>query len=785
MNAVKFFTVMLLTMSLSVLQAQTYSQTVRGEILDAETKMPLIGASIILLGRAELTGVTTDINGKFKLKNVEVGRISLRISYLGYEERTLSNLMVISGKETVLTIELVEKAFETEVVVVSAAAQGKANAINEMAVVSTRQFSVEESRRYAGARDDVSRMAANYAGVSGANGSRNDIIIRGNSPLGLLWRMEGMDIPNPNHFGGFGSSGGPVSILNNNVLSNSDFYTGAFPAEYGNAISGVFDLKLRNGNNEKYEFMGQVGFNGFEAGAEGPINREKGSSFLANYRYSTLGVFDALGISFGSVGIPQYQDVAFKINLPNNKLGNFVIYGVGGTSSIAMLDSEKEEGELTLADGRQDLYNGTTMGTIGISHRYLINNTSYTNLTVAANYQKEGTLIDDLNEEGKNPKLFYNSNFIQRKISARFFYNNKISARHTFRTGFTTNYYLNDFTDSVRIDVSQDDFRIIRNFAGNSTLFQAFAQSKYKLTEQFTMVSGLYSQYFGLNDSWSVEPRLAFKFQVNDLQSLSLAYGRHAQLQPFGVYFDESNAAQVRSNEDLDFTYANHFVLGYDRSLGTNFRLKSEAYYQYLTNVPVNTISSTFSLLNYGADFGNPSVDSLVNEGLGRNYGIELTLEKFFSDNYYFLLTTSLFESEYQGSDKVWRNTFFNTSYVVNALFGMEFKLGKNNVLAIDLKTTFAGGRRYTPIDLVASEAAGETVYITDKTYEEQFDPYIKPDIKISFRNNNAKYSQIWSFTMENVIDRKNIFRQYYDGTSLQTEYQLGLFPVFQYRIEF
>ncbi|MFT6150471.1 MAG: hypothetical protein ACJAUH_003176, partial [Saprospiraceae bacterium] len=471
-------------MSLSVLQAQTYSQTVRGEILDAETKMPLIGASIILLNREELTGVTTDVNGKFKLENVEVGRISLRISYLGYEERMLSNLTVISGKETVLTIELVERAFETEVVVVSATAQGKADAINEMAIVSTRQFTIEESRRYAGARDDVSRMAANYAGVSGANDSRNDIIIRGNSPLGLLWRMEGMDIPNPNHFGGFGSSGGPVSILNNNVLSNSDFYTGAFPAEYGNAISGVFDLKLRNGNDEKYEFMGQIGFNGFEAGAEGPINREKGSSFLANYRYSTLGIFNALGVSFGYVGIPQYQDVAFKVNLPNNKLGNFVIYGVGGTSSIAMLDSEKEEGKLTLAVGRQDLYNATTMGTIGISHRYLINNTSYTNFTIAANYQKEGTTVDNLDDDGKNPKLFYNSNFIQRKISARFFYNNKTSARHTFRTGFTTNYYLNDFTDSFRVNVLQDNFITIRDFTGNSTLFQAFAQSKYKLTEQ-------------------------------------------------------------------------------------------------------------------------------------------------------------------------------------------------------------------------------------------------------------------------------------------------------------
>lgn len=780
-----FILLLLLGAMNTTLLAQTHTQTVRGTILDSETKMPLIGASIALLDMTEITGTTTDVNGKFKLENIEVGRISLQVTYLGYEERVLSNIVVISGKETVLTIELIEKAFETDVVVVSAAAQGKADAINEMAVVSTRQFTIEESRRYAGARDDVSRMAANYAGVSGANDSRNDIIIRGNSPLGLLWRMEGMDIPNPNHFGGFGSSGGPVSILNNNVLSNSDFYTGAFPAEYGNALSGVFDLKMRNGNNEQYEFMGQIGFNGVEAGAEGPINREKGSSFLANYRFSTLGLFDLVGISFGYVGIPQYQDVAFKVNLPNTKAGNFVLYGVGGISSISMLDSEREEGESNITGEKQDLMNGTRMGTIGLSHRYLINNQSYTNFTLTANYQSEKTTIDDLDSLGKNPNLFYDSDFIQQKVSARFVYNNKTSARHTFRTGVTANYYINDFIDSVRINDITNDFATVRNFDGNAYLLQAFVQSKFKLTEKLTMVGGLYSQYFLLNNSSSVEPRLAFQYQVNEINSLSLAYGRHSQLQPFGVYFDESNSAQVRSNENLGFTYSNHFVLGYDRSLGKNFRLKSEAYYQQITNAPVRSTVSTFSLLNYGADYGNPSVDSLVNEGEGRNYGLEITLEKFFSDKYYFLVTTSLFESKYKASDNVWRNTVFNTNYVVNALFGMEFPIGKNNILSLDLKTAFAGGRRYTPINEAASIATGETVYVESETFEARFEPYIKPDIKVSFRNNNAKYSQIWAVSIENVINRDNIFRQYFNGTEIRTEYQLGLFPVFQYRIEF
>jgi len=491
-----------------------------------------------------------------------------------------------------------------------------------------------------------------------------------------------------------------------------------------------------------------------------------------------------MGISFGYVGIPQYQDLAFKVNLPNTKLGNFVVYGVGGTSSIAMLDSEREEGELSLNGEGQDLVNATTMGTFGISHRYLINNQSYTNLTLAANYQRETTQIDDLDSLGNNPSRFYDSNFIQKRLSAKFIYSNKFSARHTFKTGITTNYYINDFADSSRIGNS-NDFQTIRNFAGNSNLLQAFAQSKYKLSERLTMVGGLYGQYFLLNNSSSIEPRLAFQLKADERNSFSLAFGRHSQLQPFGVYFDESNDNNIRSNEDLEFTFSNHFVFGYDRNIGQNFRLKTEAYYQHITNAPILNNSSTFSLLNYGADFGNPSIDSLVNEGLGRNYGIELTLEKFFSDRYYFLVTTSLFESKYQGSDEVWRNTVFNTNYVVNALFGMEFPIGKNNVLSVDLKTAFAGGRRYTPIDEVASINSGETVFIEDMTFEEKFKPYIKPDIKVSFRNNNAKFSQIWSISIENVINRDNIFRQYFDGTQIRTEYQLGLFPVFQYRIEF
>ena len=761
------------------------SQTIRGTVVDKETKSPLIGASIIVQNLE--SGDISDPNGKFSIPNVPIGRHTITISYISYETKTLNNIQVISGKELILNIELDEKAFESEEVVVIASEQEKEKPLNEMATISTRQFRMEETQRYAGARGDVSRMAANFAGVSGANDSRNDIIIRGNSPLGLLWRMEGVDIPNPNHFGGFGSTGGPVSILNNNLLSNSDFFTGAFPAEYGNANSGVFDLKMRNGNDEQYEFLGQIGFNGFELGAEGPIKKSKGSSFLVNYRYSTLGIFDLMGISFGYVGIPQYQDLSFKINAPNSPLGNISIFGIAGQSNIEMLAGDREEGELNINNG-EDLTNGTNMAVVGITHKYLINNHSFTNFTLSGTILQEQTIIDAVDSLAQKTHLNYQSDFIQQRISARFLYQNKINPRTTLKAGTTLNYYYNTLVDSFRMDDA--NYRTLRDVDGNAMLLQGFAQLKYKISPKLTTVGGLYSQYLFLNNHVSVEPRLGFQYQINNAQRLSFGYGRHAQVQEFPVYFSQTRLPDntyLETNKNLDFTYSNHFILGYDYAINSDWRIKSESYYQHLNNVPVEQEASSFSLLNYGADFGNTTVDSLVNSGVGRNYGVELTVEKFFSKNNYLLVTASVFDSKYQGSDKVWRNTAFNTNYVLNVLYGMEFKMGKNNFLSFDLKAALAGGRRYTPINKTASALEGDLVYYENQAFEEQFKTYFKPDFQISFRNNNKKFSQIWAFSLENFINRENVFRQSYNTSTnqLETEYQLGLFPVFLYKIEF
>ena len=254
---------------------QTITQTIKGVVVDKQSQTPIPGAIIQVVNSNPLLGTSTNEQGEFKITNVPIGRLQIKIQVISYKEKYIT-INLNAGKESITNIELEESVIQGQEVVVIAE-QDKTKTNNKMSTVSSRLFSAEEAARYAGSRNDPARMAANFAGVSGANDSRNDIIIRGNSPIGILWRLNGLDIPNPNHFGNAGSTGGPISILNNNTLDNSDFMSGAFAADYGNATSGVFDLKMRKGNDEKHEFLVQMGFNGFELGAEGPFNKKKNS----------------------------------------------------------------------------------------------------------------------------------------------------------------------------------------------------------------------------------------------------------------------------------------------------------------------------------------------------------------------------------------------------------------------------------------------------------------------------------------------------------------------------
>ena len=734
------------------------------------------------------TFATSDLNGYYKIIKVPVSRVSLSFSLIGYNTIIKSNLIVTSGKELIVNVELEETVNQLDAVNI-VSKKNKTEANNKNIVVSSIKLNPDLTQKFAGTFQDVSRMAANYAGIVPAGDQRNDIIVRGNSPSGIVWRLDGINIPNPNHFGSLGTTGGPVSILNNNNLAASDFITGAFPAEYGNGTAGAFDLQMRTGNNEKLEFTGQMGLNGIELGLEGPFSKKSKASYMVNYRHSTLGIMNAMGISFGISAIPQYQDIAFKIDLPTKgKTGRFQLFGIGGLSHIDLLDSKRDSTEWTFSDTGTDIYFKTKMGVVGLNHKVFLSANTYWSNTVAISASSNEIAADSLETLTKKPSRTYNNNSVESKISFSSVINTKFSAKSTLKNGVIVDVIGVNFKEEV-LSKTFGKWIDIVNFNGSSNLVQAYTQWSYKINKSLLLNSGLHYQLFTLNNAQIIEPRLGLKYQLSDKQSFSFGTGLHSQIQALRVYLLETNlndGTTIKTNQELDFTKSLHAVLGYNYALNSNFRIKLESYYQHIYDTPVQE-NSSFSLANTGADFAFNDVDSLVNNGTGKNYGLEITFEKLFSKGYYFLVNASLYDSKYIGGDGIERNTAFNGKYTTNLLGGIEWKINQKYAITVDGKIAMSGGKRFQKFDITESINKGTAVYDESSVYELKYQDYFRSDLKIGIRKNSKKLSQEFAFDIQNITNQKNIFRQVFDAGSgtIKYEYQIGFFPIVLYKITF
>lgn len=771
--------------------AQSPTQTIRGTVIDKQSQTQIPGANVILLSSDPVKGSSSDAEGRFKIPDVKVGRYDLKITYMGYKEIVMPNVEVTAGKEVVLEIGMEENISSLEEVVVSGSKKNETQ--NEMVTVSGRSFSMEEVNRYAGGRSDPSRLAANFAGVSSPDDSRNDIVIRGNSPTGVLWRIEGLNVPNPNHFSTVGTTGGPVSAINTNVIKNSDFFTSAFPAEYGNANAGVFDLGFRSGNSEKFEHTIQIGaLTGVEAMTEGPINKKKGSSYLLAYRYSFTGVAQQIGIPIGTAATPFYQDLSFKITGGQTKLGKFTLFGLGAKSNIKFLHDEIDTTDL-FANPSKDSYFNSDIGLVGLKHFIKVNERSYVNTIIGATYNGSNYLEDNIATDSKPLERNVENKTHQINYSINTSYNTKINSRLFVKAGIISE--VKSLMLNARERDSNSVWRQYWDFNDNTALHQAYAQAKYRFTDKLTLNAGLHTQFLALNNSSSLEPRLGLKYQVAEKHTVSLGYGMHSQMQPVDVYFYRSRQADgsyIQTNRDLDFTRSQHFVVGYDVLPLKDWRIKTEVYYQYLSNIPVSQTPGSFSMLNTGASFIPNDEGYLKNSGTGTNYGAELTIEKFFTKGYYMLLTGTVYESKYKGSDGIEHNTAFNGKFVYNILAGKDFKVGKEkrNVFSLGIKMTQAGGRYYTPVDLAASQQNGAQVLQGDEfAFSERNPDFFRLDIKMGLTLNSkqSKISQTISFDIQNVTNNKNVFAQRYNPVtnSVNTAYQIGFFPNFIYKIQF
>jgi hypothetical protein len=781
----------LLSLFSNILFSQESTQTLRGVVTDKQSQSTLPGATVVLSGIDPPLGATTDAEGKFRITGVAPGRYDLKVTYLGYKEAVISNIVVTTGKEVILEIGLEENVNSLKEVVIAGSKKNETK--NDMSTVSSRSFSMEEVNRYAGGRSDPSRLAANFAGVSSPDDSRNDIVIRGNSPTGVLWRMEGLNIPNPNHFATIGTTGGPVSAINSNLLRNSDFFTSAFPAEYGNANAGVFDLGFRNGNSEKREYTVQFGaLTGLEAVAEGPINKENGSSYLVGYRYSFTGFAQALGIPIGTTATPFYQDLSFKINGGNTKLGKFTLFGLGGTSSIDFLHTKIDSTDL-FADPTKDSYFTSNLGLIGLKHFIRVGERSYFSTEIGGTFASSNYNQDSISKADQSITRVVENRTTQIHYSIGTSFNSKINSKLFVKIGV--------LEELINLDLFYRQRQIgpywnqIWDFSDYTSLLQGYAQAKYSFNEKLTLNAGLHSQFLTLNNSYSVEPRIGLKYQINERNTVSFGYGMHSQMQEADVYFYRSlkpDGTYDESNKNLGFTRSQHFVLGYDVLPAADWRIKAEVYYQFLSDVPVTIAPGSFSMLNSGASFNPANTGYLTNEGTGTNYGVELTVEKFFSKGYYGLITGSLYESKYKGSDGIERNTAFNGRFVYNVLLGKEFKMGKEkrDAFSVDVKMTQAGGRYYTPVDLAASQAIHQEVLKGDAyAFTERNPDFFRLDCKAGYTRNSKKrkLSQSLFFDIQNVTNNKNVFAIRYNPVSntVNTAYQIGFFPNFIYKVQF
>ncbi len=781
--------------------AQT--QVVKGSIIDAQAEFPIIGASVILIGSDPIKGTVTDLDGKFRLENVPVGRQTLGIQYIGYKSITVPNVLVTAGKEVILTLQIEESVEQLDEIVITAEAD-KDLPLNDLAKVSARTFSLEEVTRFSGGRNDVARLATSFAGVSAPNDGRNDIVVRGNSPVGLLWRIEGVPIATTNHFATLGTTGGPVNALNTNLLRTSDFLTGAFPAEYGNANSAVFDVNFRSGNTDKYEYTAQMSaFSGLEFMAEGPFRKSKGGSFVASYRYGIASL-----AATGTSATPFYQDFSFKLNFGKTKTGKWELFGLGGLSSIDFLGDEIDEDDL-FANPDQDAFVQNQLGLVGLVNTLRLNKTTFLKTSLGASTNYNEYLQDNLNTdpEGNLINKFRATNVENRESRLTFSstLNKKFNAKWSLRTGILNEHYIADFFTEDRdnrVSIPDDnndgipDYFVNRgNLDESYNLAQVFAQAENKITDDLSVTAGLHAQYHDFTEDFVVEPRAAVSWQARPNQRWSVAYGLHAQTIPSPIlFFDEEITPGItaKTNKDLNFMKSHHFVLGYDRNLGQNWRLKAETYYQSLFDVPVSSTPSSYSIINEGSDFVFEEEGSLVNEGEGSNLGVELTLEKFFSKGYYLLMTTSAFDSRYKASDNIERNTAFNSNLVFNFLFGKEWKFGPDgkNAWTFDTKLTTSGGQPFTPVDLEATRAnAGREVRQDNIAFSERYDSYFRWDVKFGVRINSKKKNISHQFfvDMQNVTNRENEFvRRYNEVTDeINRVDQTGFFPDVMYRIQF
>lgn len=797
MKKLLFFLV--LTVSGGIVFAQT-SQTIRGTVVDKFTKTPLIGATVYVSNTDPVIGTITDQNGKYLLKKVPLGRAEVVSSYVGYNQYSSGHFIVTSAKEIILNIEMVE-GLTIDGVEISAIRDVN-EPLNELAYVSARSFSAEDTERVPVSLNDVSSMAQSYPGTQqGRLDIENDIIVRGNTSFGMIWRLEGLDIPAPNHYARPGTSGGGISILSAQLMSRSDFYTGGMPAEFGNTISAAFDIHLKNGNTQRYENRFRLNLIGIDYALEGPIKKEQ-SSFIFNARYSMLGVLNNLGFHpAGENAFNEFYDFSFNLYFDHpGKNSKWNIFGMAGNSvEIYNPLHPAEERDPEVWWHADSVWFASQMATVGAIYTKTHNATTFSKFAIAGTYSFIDRSDDTLNLNNE-PFRYRDDETHENRLYATYVFSKRFGPLFRMKTGVIGNlidyrFYQMYFPRRSTVD------EIARRFNGKQAegegltqTAQAYAQGVYQLTDKITVSGGFHLLTLFHNMTTEVDPRLSFKYQINRNHRLSLAAGRYSQHLPLPAfsYVEPDTLADGRietvfPNKNLKMLSSNHLILGYQYATDNLLKIQAEAYLQDLHKVPVSPDpEDLYCFMNTNSEF---PVFTVVSEGRGRNYGLDLTVEKMTARSFYFLLTGSLFAAKYRPLDGKWYHNRYSSLFVSAFTAGKEFDFKRGRVLQVGARLILNGGYRYTPPDLVKSAEEDQFVGLEGAHNQSQMPNYWRIDTRIAYRWSKPKYAMHVSLDIQNITNHRNPNGVWYNRTTNAVDYNYhpgnALIPMVNFAVDF
>lgn len=724
-----------------ILASESHSQqtsSVTGKITDESTGLPLRKAAIsILRGETLVAGSRTMPDGFFTITDVPVGEYTIRINLVGYNTILLDNVVVVSGEPTDLRIQM--SVVSTEEIVVEENRFTKPNDIAN----SVKTLRYEEIRRSPGGFEDVGRVLQTLPGVSFVNNGRNDLIVRGGAPTENLFVVDNAVVPNINHFGSQGSTGGPVSIIELDFVNEVDFISGAFPARFGDKLSSVLDIRLRDGNRNRFLADINLSATGLGAVLEGPIGSKKKGSWLFSASRSYLDlIFNAAGFGF----VPEYSSAQLKALYEFSGKNSLTVNLWGNIDKVRFNNDDEEDrqdNENILQNNQNGYVNTYEFRTIlsPVSLLKLNLGRTYTNFDYSGRDSAFSEIFSNNSEEGnttiKAEYLVSPSGSTQIETGAGWNFIN--STADLLRIADTT-YFVDDATGSRYVLPDLDTYSEL-----NTGKAFAFAQVSQVILKNFRLNLGARYDYFSeINNKSYFSPRASLVYSVSPKLNLSFGYGIFYQ-SPSLVWL-----TGYEENKRLNDIRADHYVAGVEYLFTSDLRIVVEGYHKNYSDYPTSTIRPFIILSNTGGDFEQTQdfgIEPLVSKGTGYSRGIELYLQKALTSDFYGLLNLSLFDAKYTALDGVERNSSFNNRYLFTALGG--YRPGKE--WEISGKFRWVGGRPFTPID----PANGNQLV---SRYNSEFLPdFNSLDIRVDKRWNFNDWTLITYIDIQNVYGKKNI----------------------------